>query len=152
MGKQSSIKDKAVFVILCVVLIAVFLGWKSCGTHPGRPGLQQGALHWSEDNKSQSPPKMDGNDVGGTGTEKTGAGETKENKTEIKLYLGDRGVTEDQATWYDADQFADYIRQLQEKGVKEVKYSLLPDSIERLEKQWDAALKNANMKNYIEPD
>ena len=70
----------------------------------------------------------------------------------IKLFLGRKGVTEDQQTWYDIGEFATFIKDLQEKGVEEVHYMLLPDGIERYEERWAQELKKANMRSYIGTD
>jgi hypothetical protein len=138
------VKDKVVFVAMCIVLIALFLGWKSCGLPSGNGGggMSQQGMPLLPDSAKSLPKSPE--------AEQENTGETKE--TVVKLYLGRRGVSADQITWYDADQFASYIKQLKEKHVREVHYTLLPDSIERLEKRWDAELKKANMKNYIEAD
>ena len=140
MGKTSSIRDKAVFIVMCVLLAALFLGLKTCSmSTPGQPGVQEAEQFFQEIEQENT---------------KSGSKDTKDDTQSkvAKLYLGRQGVSADRVTWHEADQFADYVRQLQESGVKEVQYSLMPDSIERIEKQWETALKNANMKNYVEAD
>ena len=137
---MKKLTDRVIFLILCVVILTLFVLWKGCDLKMGTPGL--------------------GLPGGGQGQGWAPNGTTQENKDDssdtqlvtpsIKLYLGRQGISEDQVTWHDMDQFADYIKQLQEKGIKEVRYTLLPDSIERYEKKWEEELKKANLRSYTE--
>ncbi len=146
MGKRGVIKDKLVFVVMCAILIAAFLGWKGCD-------MKFGGLGNGRPNNNQRLEKQDKDRETDAGEENPE--EVRENRpavSVVKLYLGRRGVSADRITWYDADRFAGYIRQLKENGIREVHYTLLPDSIERYEEKWAEELKKANMRSYIETD
>lgn len=144
MAKQSGLKDKVVFIILGVILLLIFLGWKGFDLLNGTGDPESEAFRQEMVEQIESLENS---------AQKSSSPDAEAEKLPIvKLFLGRRGVSEDQITWHDVEEFDDYIRQLQEKGVKEVHYTLLPDSIERLEEKWDDELKQANMRSYIEAD
>lgn len=139
MAKQSGFKDKVVFVILGVALVLLFLAWKgfqlSTGTGDRQTDLPTPLQNAENAKQNSDVPEQETSSL-----------------PVAKLFLGRRGVSEDQITWHGEEEFVDFIRQLQEKGVKEVHYTLLPDSIERYEEKWSRELKQANMRSYIETD
>jgi hypothetical protein len=144
MSKKSDFKDKIVFVVLGVSLLLLLSLWNGYKLMTGTSGNS------SQDQQKESVAERqnDKNTV-----QKSNISPAKPPNFPIaKLFLGRRGVSEDQITWYDVEQFGAFIKQLQKKGVKEVHYTLLPDSIERYEEKWAEELKQANMRSYIEAD
>jgi len=142
MAKKSDFKDKIVFVILGVTLLLLLSLWKGyqLTTDTG------GGLAQNQQNKEFAEFKSKEN-----ATQKSNVSPNEvPNLPVAKLFLGRRGVSEDQITWHDVEQFGAFIKQLQQKGVREVHYTLLPDSIERYEEKWAEELKQANMRSYIE--
>jgi len=148
MSKLRKLSDKAFFILLCVVLLTLFVFFKSwnfkfgggpgIGTGPGTGNGQQSddpqkqGSYQSPDSPEQKSPRT---------PSQPSPGPSKI----ARLYLGRQGVSEDQVKWYDMEQFADFIRQLKDKGIKEVYYTLLEDSIERYEEKWREELKKAKM-------
>jgi len=155
--------DRLIFLVICVVLLTLLVLWKGCdmkggGLGIGLPGGQPGG-HLGGQQESQANGQPD--DQAKQHDQLASVSKPQEQKNTslvaatdsvpiAKLFLGDKGITEDLITWHDMDEFADYIKQLQEKGIKEVHYTLLPDSIPRYEESWEAELKKANMRSYEE--
>jgi len=142
MAKKSDFKDKIVFVVLGVTLLLLLSLWKGyqLTTDTGGNSAQEQQNKELTDflNKEKT-------------TQKSNVSPTETPDLPIaKLFLGRRGISEDQITWYDVEQFGAFIKQLQQKGIKEVHYTLLPDSIERYEGKWAEELKQANMRSYVE--
>ena len=144
MAKKSDFKDKIVFVVLGVTLLLLFSLWKGYQLKTG--------------SGSKSTQEQQNNELTELQTKVNTAQRSNISPAETpdlpitKLFLGRRGVSEDQITWHDVEQFGAFIKQLQKKGIKEVHYTLLPDSIERHEEKWTKELKQANMRSYIETD
>ena len=156
MNQLKKLYDRVVFILLCVVLIVLFAFWKggcNMGNGPGigLPGGQPGGhakpgepSEGGQGQPTQDPaPQAQQPGIPGTGTDSASI---------ANLFLGRKGVSEDKTTWHDIDEFADFIKQLQEKGVKGVQYTLLDDSIERYEERWTEELKKANMQGFINTD
>ena len=151
MSKLKNLSDRIFFILLCVVLLGLFLMYKSCD------------LKYGDDQGNGWPAIGNPNDNQNDETDQnTDSQEKKSPLTDLqpssglskiaKLFLGRQGISDDQVSWYDADQFADLIQQLKDRGIREVQYTLLPDSIERYEEKWAEELKKANMRSYIETD
>ena len=147
MNQLKKLIDRAIFLVLCVVMIALFVFWKGCdmkGPGKGQP-----------DGKTDTHQLQEGATDLGSPEQKSNISDVtppSESSNVVKLFLGRKGVSENQATWYDIGEFAGFIKQLQDRGVKEVHYSLLPDSIERYEERWAEELKKANLRSYINSD
>jgi len=155
--KLRNLVDKAFFILLCVVLLALLVLYKSWdfkfGAGPGN-GDDPGNGQQNVDSQNQvSLQTSDSQEQKSTATSL----QSSETSKIAKLFLGRRGVSDDRNVWHDADQFTDFIHQLKEKGIKEVHYVLLPDSIERYEEKWKEELKKAKLtyaelQNDIETD
>jgi len=145
MNKLKNLIDKGVFVVLCVVLLAIFMIWKGIGLKQGGPGdgTGQTTSEVSQPDTQQDPDSEDQNSMAAQVTPST------ELLKVAKLFLDKQGVSEDQVKWYDGDHFADFIQKLKDNGIKEVHCTLLPESIERYENKWKEELKKAKM-TYVE--
>ena len=155
--KLRNLFDKAFFVLLCVVLLALFIMIKSCdlkfGVGPGNgDGTDNGQSKIDSSNDNQNEVTQQSSDSQKQVSTVTPTQSPSEPSKIAKLFLGKRGISEDQDTWYDADQFADFISRLKAHGIREVQYTELGDSIPSLEKRWAEELKKANMRSYIETD
>jgi hypothetical protein len=142
MSKKSDFKDKIVFVVLGVSLLLLLSLWKGyqlkTGDGENTAQEQQDKELADFQNHENKPQKSNASPA------------NTPDLPVAKLFLGRRGVSEDQITWHDVEQFGAFIKQLQKKGVKEVHYTLLPDSIERYEEKWAEELKQANIRSYVE--
>ena len=142
MSKKSDLKDKIVFVVLGVSLLLLLSFWKGYQLTTGT-GVNSSQ---EQQNKELADFQSKESEV-----RKSNISPTKTPDLPIaKLFLGRLGISEDQITWHDVEQFGAFIKQLQQNGVKEVHYTLLPDSIERYEEKWAEELKQANMRSYVE--
>lgn len=135
-------KKTAIFVLLMIIAILLLVIAFNIGRGVRMAGLNQG--------QSEGQQHIQ---LINAAVEKNGLNiESQFSNAVLKVYLGKRGVSEDLATWYGEDQFAEFIKACQDKGFKEIQYKLIPDSIERIEKRWSDELKNAGMKSYVEAD
>ena len=154
--------DKIFFILLCVVLLALFIMLKcwdfKFGLGPGN-GTGTGNGQQSFDNRvnNQNGDMQQNPDSPEQKPTATPTQPSPKPSNIVKLFLGRQGVSEDKTNWRDADQFSGFLQQLKGKGVKEVYYVLLPDSIERYEEKWKEELKKAKLiyaelQNDIEAD
>ena len=150
MNRLKNLIDRVVFVVVSFVVLILLVFWRGCDMKiGGDPGTGQPDSTIQATDTPQDPDAVvkESNDP-----DEQQPSEPTEPSPVVKLFLGRKGVSEDQATWYDMADFAGYIKQLQDKGVKEVHYTLLDDSIERYEERWAEELKKANMRSYIQTD
>jgi len=150
------LSDRIFFFLLCVVLLILFLLIKGLefkgpghGTGLG-PGHGQSSI--LQPNDSQKEAAQQNRNSPEQNPTAIPVQTSSEPPNVARLFLGRQGISEDQETWHVADQFADFIKQLQARGVKAVYYTLLDNSIERYEEKWAEELKKANMRSYIEAD
>ena len=151
MSKLRNLSDKAFFVFICVVLLVLFSFFKGWNIKFGG-GSGDGSFGVHGQNGNQYPHQEQSPDSQEQNSATTVTQSSPEPPKIAKLFLGRRGVSDDQVTWHDAAQFADFIKQLKSQGIREVQYTLLPDSIERYEEKWVEELKKANIRGYIEAD
>jgi len=150
--------DQAFFVLLCLVLLALFIIVKSWDLKFGvGPENGAGPVSGQPSVDNQHPESQQSPDLHERNSTATSVQSLPKPSNIVKLFLGRRGVSDDKIVWHDADQFADFIKQLKDQGIKEVHYLLLPDSIERYEEKWKEELKKAKLiyaelQNDIETD
>ena len=149
MNQLKKLINRVIFLVVCAALVILLVFWmgKGPGNGPGSgPGNGSGS---GQVLQSQISPgqKTDTPDV-----LPPAEPPPLEPIKIVKIFLGRKGVSKDRITWHDIHEFADFIRQLQKEEVKEVHFTLLPDSIERYEKKWSEELKKANMRSYISTD
>ncbi|MCL2622618.1 MAG: hypothetical protein FWD31_03035 [Planctomycetaceae bacterium] len=150
MNKLKNLIDRAIFLVISVALVILLVFWKGCDMKMG--GGVPGNGHPGNMLNHEMPPVPDASKEKPVAPDMQVPSEPSAQANIVKLVLGRKGVSEDQATWHDIDDFSGYVKQLQDKGVKEVHYALLPDSIERYEERWAEELKKANMRSYIQTD
>ena len=151
MNKLKNLIDRAIFFLLSVALVILLIFWKGCdmkGPGDGQPGSQPSNSQQQGTIQGQDTPEQKSTDP----DVQPQSGMSEPSSKIVKLFLGRKGVSEDRVNWHDLADFADYIKQLQDKGIAEVNYTLLPDSIERYEERWAEELKKANMRSYINTD
>ena len=156
MNQLKKLIDRVIFLVVSVALVILFVFWKGCdmkgpGPGGGQPIGKPGTTGMSTDMDSSEQKS----NVAELHEQKSSVSNTDTEPTPIaKLFLGGKGkgISEDRVNWHDIGEFADFIKQLQDRGVKEVHYTLLPDSIERYEERWAEELKKANMRSYINTD
>ena len=152
MNKLKNMIDRTIFFVVSVTLVFLLVFWKGCDMKMGvGPGIGQPG------NTQQHTSIQDGDALVQKSTssvvqQSDDLSASSEPSNVVKLFLGRKGISEDQVTWHDMGDFTGYIMQLQDKGIKEVHYTLLPDSIERYEERWADELKKANMRSYIQTD
>ena len=152
MNTLKKLIDRVVFVVVSVALVILLVFWRGCdlkmGIGPGKgqpANTQQHTSTYDEDMPEQKSSFSNVQQIDEMSA-------SSEQPNVVKLFLGRKGISEDQTNWHDMGDFANYIKQLQDKGIKEVHYTLLPDSIERYEEKWADELKKANMRSYIQTD
>ena len=144
MNNLRKLIDKIIFALLCMILLVIFIFWKGLGLKQGGPGDHTGQTIRDVSESDTKNTQSDPNSVG----QKSSIDQVlplAEPPKVAKLFLGRRGVSEDQEVWRDIEYFADFIQQLKDRGIKEVHYTLLSDSIERYEEKWKEELKKAKM-------
>ena len=146
MNKLKNLIDRAIFLVISITLLILFVFWRGCdmkGPGNGPP---------AKSSKQEATSDADSAKLKSAVPDIQAPTEPSAPSNVAKLYLGRKGVSEDQVTWHDMGEFAGFIKQLQGRGIKEVQYTLLPDSIERYEEKWAEELKKANMRSYIATD
>jgi hypothetical protein len=151
MDKFKRFIKKVRFTALCLALLLLFLLIKTWDFKFGDgPGI--GPINIDSQNDNQDLETLQPQNLQEQKSNENVAQSPSDPPKVAKLYLGRQGVSDNQTAWYDIDEFADFIKQLKDNGIREVQYTLLPDSIERYEKKWAEELGKANMRGYIETD
>jgi hypothetical protein len=119
------------------------MGFKGPGDGSGRTGTGVNRIDPDQQQDATQNPNSQGQE-----SKSPQATLPSEPPKMVKVFVGRQGVSEDQVTWFDGDQegqFAEFLQQLKDKGIKEVHYLLLPDSIERFEEMWKEELIKAKL-------